>query len=243
MFSLATTAQVQGLRVDKTWRSGSVLLNNNVILKGYFQFDSYSAIVAYKEDVDGEEDSFDKGKVRAMEIFDSERDVMRRFAQLEYKNKHGQQSVALCEFVMETKTFSVLSEEFLQAEGKLVQGTTGGPGMPQLTYGAPQTYGRGHSLNERIFFMAKGSDIMEEVLFVPKEIYVKKNYVFGGPDGPLYNEAIMEKYLQSYWPRIETYMKANKIKLKKYIYEDSKVRDEFYQVLEYYQRLDNGELN
>jgi hypothetical protein len=236
LFFQSTLAQVQGLHVDSTWRSGDVLLSNNTILKGHFQFDSYSAIVSFKEDSEDEPDSFDKSKVVAMEIFDSELQMTRRFARLEYKSKDGIQSSALCEFVMETKTFFVLSQEFLQAEGKLVQGRT----LSGMPYGAPTTVNRGHSLNERIFFMEKGSELLEEVLFVPKMIFVRRNFVYGGLDGPVFNDAVMEKYLQSYWPEIKTYMKANKIKLKKYIYEDAKVRDEPFQVLGYYVRLERG---
>jgi hypothetical protein len=226
-------AQIDDLAVDTTWRSGSVLLNDNSVHKGFVKFDRVSALAAFKNTLQSEEETFLQTRIVAAEVFDVDQMSTRRFARFDV----GKES-ALCEILMETRTFMVLSYVGLEISTVASTATYNG-----LATGPPTIRVKGHSMSETILFApSDGQSPAEVILYAPNfQRKGRQMTDFWLKHRPIFFEEKLAFFMQSHESQIRKHLKDHKIKAVKNGEANLEIREQVFDVIKYYKSLEDAE--
>lgn len=200
-----THAQFDSLGLNTKWTKGTIVLDNDVTLRGLVQFNDKLGMIKYKKAPDDAEESFVETSIAAMQFYDDETNAWRKFAVFDINElQTGRQGGLLFEVLMEFKTFALLSR---------LQPVNVGIRARQDPINGNRYYQRvGYEQFEHLCLVNdKGTGSV--VLSVSD--FERNKWSVASKLKPVLKKGEMEKYLGSDWEKFNALVKSNKLKLKK----------------------------
>lgn len=197
-------AQFDSLGINTEWRSGSIVLMNNSLLKGVIQFNDKLGIIKFRKSPDADEESFSETSIQAMQFYDEDAACWRNFATFKVREEQtGWRGAMLFEVLMEFKTFALLSRvERVNVGVRQRQDALGGYYHVKVGY---EQFERLCLVNED----GRATIILEVSEFERKKLSMASKLK------PYLDKGALEKYLADDWDKFQVLVKSNKLNLKK----------------------------
>ena len=212
-----TCAQFDSLGLNTKWRTGSIVLEDNSILKGLVQFNDKLGMIKFRKDTDSAEESFVETSVLAMRLYDEDEARPRNFATFNVKDESsGQQLAMLFEILMEFENFALLAR---------VERVNIGVRARQDGFGNYRLVKVGYEQFEHLCLV--NEDGIATVVLAVSE-FERDKLSFASKLKPYLDKRALEKYLGDGWDRFEGLVKTNKLNLRR--------RDDFIRAFEYYRQ-------
>jgi hypothetical protein len=207
----STVVQSQDLRQlgnDTQWYSGFLTLNDGQKLEGLIKNNDKEGIISFKENAnDSTTHSVRPYNIVAMEYFDAEKDMRRRFASLATKDKSGPNETYLFEIIREFESFAVIA---LQSNLKVLQ-SRNGPSSNSAYY-AGQSQASVISQFEAFFFV--NDEGLTETYLVTEFRDVDGWFDYTKSKGRIVDASLFSEYIgEENWKKIKSYVKENDVKL------------------------------
>ena len=214
-FLAESHAQFDSLGLNTQWRSGSIVLDDNSLLKGLIQFNDKLGMIKFKETPEGAEESFVETSVAAMQFYDEDVARWRNFAVFNIDEEQtGRQHALLFEVLMEFKHFALLA----RVERVNIGVRTRYDPVFRTTY----TVKVGHEQFENLC-LANEAGKATVVLSVSE--FERDKLSLASKLSPSLDKRALEEYLGADWDQFRALVKSHKLNLRK--------RDEFIRAFEY----------
>jgi hypothetical protein len=219
-------AQFDSLGLNTKWCEGNILLNDNSLLKGYIRYNDKMGMISFRQNKEEEDQTFTTKRIVAMEYFDHDLIIQRKFASFNVISENeGMKDEIFFEIIMEFNQFAVLSKQERVVPAIRKGNFTTATGSPTYTK-------VGYEQFEKICLV--GSDGKAEVVLTVSEFERTKSSDLAVEIKPYLSKAVLAKYTASKWEKVRTYIKENKLNLKK--------KTGLLMALEYYGTIEKEEM-
>lgn len=192
---------------------GSLVLTDNVNLKGQIQFNDKLGIVKFKTNQGEAEQSFSEHRILEMQFYDEDAGRWRNFASFNVREDlTGWQGNMLFEILMEFEDFALLAR--IERVNIALRASDNYGGVAKVGY---EQYEK--------FLLVDIEGSIEVVLAVNE--FERDKFTLAGKNGPYLNKQALERYLAHDWDKFRRMVKQNELNLRK--------REDFLRAFEYYQ--------
>jgi hypothetical protein len=218
-------SQVDSTDLNAKWNAGFIELVDNSVRKGFIQYIDGVRLIKFKTYLnEPEELSFHEKRILAMEYFDAAMSKNRRFYTLNIREEDsGFTGAVLFEIVMEMKAFAVVSRRYIGQQSTRKRRSSESKRL--------RDFKESYNKFERIYIVDHGGkvELLSTVAVTEKE----KSKPVARPVEPFLDQAVLAKYTGSKWRTVKTYVKEERLHLKK--------KPDLLKALAYYQQLEQAE--
>ena len=221
-FVAESRAQFDSLGLNTKWRSGSIVLDDNSVLKGLIQFNDKLGMIKFKKTPDAAEESFVETSVSAMQFYDEDMARWRNFAVFNIdEEQSGRQYALLFEVLMEFSHFALLA--------RVERVNIGIRTRYDPIFGGTYTARVGHEQFEHLC-LANEAGKATVVLSVSE--FERDKLSLASKLSPFLDRRALEEYLGDDWDQFRALVKSQKLNLRK--------RDDFVRAFEYLREAKEG---
>jgi hypothetical protein len=193
-----TFAQFDSLGLYTKWSEGTLMLENDRLLKGYIRHNDKLGVVKFKQDLEDDEQFYIDTRVLAMEYFDEDQIRYRKFATFNINiEEMGRTATMLFEVMREFKDFAVLIR------------------YDKVNLVLRERYTSfnkiGYEQFERICLVDR--DGKAEALLVINNFRPAGPTVFVPKVTSHFNRPVMKRCMGTFWPLVNAYIKTNKLNM------------------------------